>query len=168
MTRKLTEWHLQHGQTENLGPSSGCRTTAVPMAPESKYDFHELEAYPENIGWEVSMGIRRHEVGPIMSKAVEDGGTVYLAGLTADDTSGSITEQTKQVLAKIDKYLADAGTDKSKLLTAMILVSDIGLKPAMNEVWNAWIDPENPPTRACVGVQLEGATNVEIIVTAKK
>ena len=50
----------------------------------------------------------------------------------------------------------------------MIFVSDIGLKPEMNEVWNAWIDADNPPTRACVGVQLDGTTNVEIIVTAKK
>ncbi len=114
------------------------------------------------------MSIKRHEVGSIMSKAVEDGDTVYLAGMTADDKSGSIAEQTKQVLAKIDKYLADAGTDKSKLLTALIFVSDIGLRPEMNEVWNAWIDAENPPTRACVGVQLDGTTNVEIIVTAKK
>ena len=114
------------------------------------------------------MSIKRHEVGPIMSKAVEDGDTVYLAGMTADDQSGSIAEQTAEVLAKIDKYLAAAGTDKTKLLSALILVSDIGLRPEMNEVWNAWIDDDNPPTRACVGVQLAGTTNVEIIVTARK
>ena len=54
------------------------------------------------------MSIKRHDVGSIMSKAVEDGDTVYLASLTAGDTSGTIAEQTKQVLAKIDKYLADA------------------------------------------------------------
>jgi enamine deaminase RidA (YjgF/YER057c/UK114 family) len=76
--------------------------------------------------------------------------------------------QTAEVLAKIDKNLAIAGTDKSKLLSAMIYVSDIGLRPELNEVWNAWIDPANPPTRACVGVQLEGTTNVEIIVVARK
>jgi enamine deaminase RidA (YjgF/YER057c/UK114 family) len=64
--------------------------------------------------------------------------------------------------------LAAAGTDKSYLLSAQIFVSDIALRPQMNEVWNAWIDPRNPPTRACVGVQLEGNTKVEIVVVAAK
>ncbi|HJO97345.1 MAG TPA: RidA family protein [Rhodospirillales bacterium] len=114
------------------------------------------------------MSIKRHQVGPVMSGIVEDGDTVYLQGLTADDKSGSVGVQTAEVLAKIDKNLAIAGTDKSKLLSAMIYVSDIDLRPELNEVWNAWIDPANPPTRACVGVQLEGTTNVEIIVVARK
>ena len=117
---------------------------------------------------ENAMAIKRHDVGPIMSKAVEDGDTVYLAGLTADDPSKDIKGQTQEVLDKIDSYLAAAGTDKSKLLSALIFVSDIGLRPQMNELWNAWLDPGNPPTRACVGVQFEGNTLVEIIVVARK
>jgi enamine deaminase RidA (YjgF/YER057c/UK114 family) len=114
------------------------------------------------------MSITRHGIGPIMSQIVEDGDTVYLQGFTADDKSADIKTQTQQVLAKIDKALAAAGSDKSRLLSAQIFVSDIGLRPQMNEVWTAWIDPKNPPTRACVGVQLEGNTKVEIIVVARK
>ena len=114
------------------------------------------------------MSITRHGIGPIMSQIVEDGDTVYLQGFTADDKSADIKTQTQQVLAKIDKALAAAGSDKSRLLSAQIFVSDIGLRPQMNEVWTAWIDPKNPPTRACVGVQLEGNTKVEIVVVARK
>ena len=114
------------------------------------------------------MSITRHGIGPIMSQIVEDGNTVYLQGFTADDKSADIKTQTQQVLAKIDKALAAAGSDKSHLLSAQLFVSDIALRPQMNEVWTAWIDPKNPPTRACVGVQLEGSTKVEIIVVARK
>ena len=114
------------------------------------------------------MSITRHGIGPIMSQIVEDGDTVYLQGFTADDKSADIKGQTSQVLANIDKALAAAGSDKSRLLSAQFFVSDIALRPQMNEVWTAWIDPKNPPTRACVGVQLEGNTKVEIIVVARK
>ncbi len=114
------------------------------------------------------MTITRHGIGPILSSVAEDGNTVYLQGFTADDKSADIKVQTQQVLAKIDKALGAAGSDKSHLLSAQIFVSDIGLRPQMNEVWSAWIDPKNPPTRACVGVQLEGNTKVEIVVVAKK
>ena len=114
------------------------------------------------------MSITRHGVGPIMSQVVESGDTVYVQGFTADDKSADIKGQTAQVLAKIDKALAAAGSDKSQLLSAQIFVSDIALRPQLNEVWTAWIDPKNPPTRACVGVQLEGNTKVEIIVVARK
>ena len=114
------------------------------------------------------MAITRHGIGSIMSQVVEDGNTVYLQGFTADDKSADIKTQTRQVLAKIDKTLAAAGSDKACLLSAQIFVSDIALRPQLNEVWAAWIDPKNPPTRACVGVQLEGNTKVEIIVVARK
>ncbi len=115
------------------------------------------------------MGIKRTETGPIMSRVVEHNGVVYLCGLTADDQGVSIKGQTEQVLSKIDKYLAAAGTGKSKLLTATVYLSDMSLKPAMNEVWQAWIDPHNPPTRACVGTALgTPQTLVEIVVCAAK
>ncbi|RPI10582.1 MAG: RidA family protein [Zetaproteobacteria bacterium] len=114
------------------------------------------------------MAIARQGVGPIMSQIVVHGDTVYLQGFTADDKNADIKTQTKQVLAKIDAALAEAGTDKSHLLSAQLFVSDIGLRPQMNEVWTAWIDSRNPPTRACVGVQFEGNTKVEIVVVAAK
>jgi len=117
---------------------------------------------------EAAMFIKRHGIGQIMSQVVEDGDTVYVQGMTADDKNADIKTQTRQALAKIDKALAAAGTDKSHLLSALIFVSDIGLRPQMNEVWSAWVDPKNPPTRCCVGVQLEGNTGVEIVVVAKK
>ncbi|MFT5448653.1 MAG: enamine deaminase RidA (YjgF/YER057c/UK114 family) [Gammaproteobacteria bacterium] len=115
------------------------------------------------------MSITRHETNKLMSRAVEHNGVVYVAGLTADDRSLGMKEQTEQVLAKIDGYLAKCGTDKSKLLTAMIYITDMAQKPAMNEVWTAWVDPENKSTRACVCVELDGPTTlVEIVVSAAK
>ena len=114
------------------------------------------------------MVITRHGIGQLISQVVEHGDTVYVQGMTADDKTSNIQEQTRQVLAKIDRALAAAGTDKSHLLSAHIFVSDIALRPQLNEVWAAWIDPRNPPIRACVGVQLEGSTKVEIVVVAAK
>lgn len=119
------------------------------------------------------MPITRHEIttgpGPRMSRVVVKGDTVYLAGLTAGDTSGDIKSQTRQILDKIDGYLALAGTDKSKLLQANLWITDMANFAAMNEVWNAWVDPENPPVRACVqaGLARPGLL-VEIMVTALK
>jgi len=115
------------------------------------------------------MSIERHDLNEAMSKVVEHNGTVYVAGTTAADKSLGMKQQTEQVLAKIDEYLARGGTNKSKLLAATVYISDMAQKPAMNEAWNAWIDRKNPPTRACVAVEL-GSPNtlVEIVVTAAK
>ena len=115
------------------------------------------------------MSITRHDLNDIMCKVVEHNGTVYVSGNTADDNSVGMKEQTEQVLAKIDGFLAKAGTDKSKLLAATIYVSDMSQKPAMNEAWSAWVDRDNPPTRACVAVELgTPETLVEIVVNAAK
>ena len=114
------------------------------------------------------MTITRHQQNNLMSRVVEYNGMVYLQGVTPDNNDGDITQQTKEVLAKIDQGLALAGSNKSKLLTCLIFLSDIGLRPAMNKVYEAWLDPKNKPTRACVGIQLEGKCMVEIIVTAAK
>ena len=115
------------------------------------------------------MSINRHDLNETMSKVVEHNGVVYVAGNTADDRSVGMKEQTEQVLAKIDGFLAKAGTDKSKLLAATVYVSDMSQKPAMNEAWSAWIDRDNPPTRACVAVELgTPETLVEIVVNAAK
>lgn len=107
--------------------------------------------------------------GPIMSRCVIKGDTVYVAGLTASDRSADITGQTQQILDKIDGYLAQAGTDKSKLLQANLWITDMSNFAAMNAVWNAWVDPENPPVRACVRADLAvPELLVEIMVTAYK
>src|SRR5262245_3359403 len=67
-----------------------------------------------------NMSVKRINAGPRMSSAVVHGDTVYLAGLTADDTKADVKGQTKQILDKIDKFLAEAGSDKSKILSANI------------------------------------------------
>jgi enamine deaminase RidA (YjgF/YER057c/UK114 family) len=103
---------------------------------------------------------------PHISGAVVYGDTVYLQGVTPDP-GGDITSQTKQVLERIDTLLAMAGTDKSKLLAAQVWLSDMRLFEAHNAVWNAWVDRENPPVRACVRADLvRPGLLVEIMVTA--
>jgi enamine deaminase RidA (YjgF/YER057c/UK114 family) len=114
------------------------------------------------------MSVKRHEVGATMSRVVEHNGTVYVAGTTAGDIKGDIKDQTRQVLKTIDDRLKMGGTDKSKLLSAQIFVSDVNLRPAMNEVWQAWLDPANTPTRACVQAGLAPGVLVEIVVVAAK
>ena len=103
-----------------------------------------------------------------MSQAVVHNGTVYLAGQVAVDKAGeSVTEQTRNILDRIDKYLAMSGTDKSKLLSAEIWLSDIGTFDEMNAVWDAWVSPGNTPARACVEANLASPKfTVEIMVTA--
>ena len=117
--------------------------------------------------------IRRIDItqppGPRMSRCVVRGDTVYLAGLTAADTNQDIKGQTKQILDKIDKFLKEAGTDKSKILSANIWLTDIGTWGQMNEVWDAWVSPGNSPARATVEAKLANpALKVEIMVQAAK
>jgi len=113
--------------------------------------------------------ITRYNPGSRMSQAVEHNGVVYLAGQVANDLGTDVTEQTRQVLAKIDALLETAGSDKSKLLWAQLWVTDMRNFAAMNEVWDAWIDPTNPPVRAglCSDLAAPGYL-VEIMVTAAK
>jgi len=119
------------------------------------------------------MSIQRIDVtsgpGPIMSRCVVNGDTVYVCGLTATDRTADIKGQTQQILDKIDGYLAQAGTDKSKLLQANLWITDMANFAGMNEMWNAWVDPANPPVRACVKADLAvPELLVEIMVTAAK
>ena len=85
-----------------------------------------------------------------LSRVVVHKDVAYLSGLTADDGGAEIREQTRQVLSKADRYLAAAGTDKSRLLSAQIWLRDIGDFGAMNEVWREWLDGFAPPARATV------------------
>jgi enamine deaminase RidA (YjgF/YER057c/UK114 family) len=116
------------------------------------------------------MTIERKEVGPRMSQIVVHGDTVYLAGIVAQANKGkSMTEQTKEILATIDNYLAQAGSDKSKLLQANIWITDMGKFAEMNAVWDAWVSPGNTPARACVEAKLASPDyHVEIMVVAAK
>ena len=88
---------------------------------------------------------------PIISFASVHAGLVYLCGVTADATKlGDVKDQTRQVLERIDRLLARAGTSKSKMLSAQVWLTDMSLFAAHNEAWNAWVDPKNPPVRACL------------------
>ncbi|MFO0333708.1 MAG: RidA family protein [Pseudomonadota bacterium] len=111
--------------------------------------------------------IRRLETGPRMSQAVIHGGTVYLAGQVADDTSADVTGQTRQILAAIDRLLAAAGTDKTRILSANVYLSDIGTFAQMNAAWDAWVAAGHTPARATVEAKLvTPAYKVEIQVIA--
>jgi enamine deaminase RidA (YjgF/YER057c/UK114 family) len=117
------------------------------------------------------MTISRHSImdsgnfRPIISRAVVHEGMVYLCGLTADPI-GDITVQTRQVLSRIDSLLEQVGTNKSKLLTAQVWLSNMRLFRQHNLAWNEWVDPENPPVRACVQAELfDPGLLVEVMVT---
>ena len=116
------------------------------------------------------MTIKRIESGPRMSKIVVHGDTVYLAGLTANKTVGqSLAEQSKEILGLIDGFLAQAGTDKSKLLSATIWLSDIRTVDEFNKVWDVWAVGGSTPARACIEALLQGPDKqIEIMVTAAR
>ena len=115
------------------------------------------------------MSITRHDPSSILSQAVTYGDTVYLAGIVAKNLETDIKGQTKEVLAEIDRLLAKCGSSKSKILTAVIWVTDIRNRAPMNEVWTEWVDKKNLPARACVEAALADPNAlVEIMVTAAK
>ncbi len=123
------------------------------------------------------MAISRYEVRkitdatqgqPIISLAVAHDDKVYLCGVTPDPV-GDVKVQTAQVLRRIDRLLHQAGTDKSKLLTAQVWLADMRLFEDHNAAWNEWVDPNNPPARACVRADLwQPGMLVEIMVTATR
>lgn len=112
--------------------------------------------------------ISRVETDPRRSRAVIYNGIVFIGGQTCDDRRQNITGQTQQALAKIEKFLASAGTDKSRLISAQIWMADIERDIAeMNKVWDAWTAPGAAPTRATAQVKFASKDLlVEIMVTA--
>ena len=112
--------------------------------------------------------ITRLESGPRMSEAVIHGDTVYLAGQVGEP-GDDIIAQTTTVLSEIDRLLALAGSDKSRILMATIWLADIADFAAMNSVWDAWVDKANPPARATSEAKLAAPDYlVEIIIIAAK
>ena len=100
------------------------------------------------------MTIRRLQPEGRLAGAVMHGNTVYLAGQVADDPTQDAEAQTADVLRQIDALLAEAGTDKSRLLSCQIFLREMADFPAMNRAWDAWFDRANPPARATVQAQL--------------
>ncbi len=114
------------------------------------------------------MSIQRLQTGERMSQVVIHGNTVYTAGQVALDAPGEpVTDQTRDILKRIDNLLAQAGSDKSRLLSATIWISDMSTFGEMNAVWDAWVAPGATPARACVEAKLATPQfTVEIAVIA--
>jgi len=115
------------------------------------------------------MTIERRHVGKRLSGLVihHAAGTAYLAGQVAGDPTADVSGQTRQVLKLIDSLLAEAGSDKMKILSATIFLPDIGDFAAMNAVWEEWVVPGQTPARATVEAKLASPDyRVEIQVVA--
>ncbi len=113
--------------------------------------------------------LQRHTRTPIMHRIVEANGVLYFGGIVAEDKSASMRGQTEQILARVGALLSEAGSDKSKVLTATIFITDMGQKDGMNEAWTSWFAPEHLPSRATIGVaDLGPKVLIEVVVTAAK
>lgn len=114
------------------------------------------------------MTIQRIESGTRMSQAVIHGDTIYLSGQVGEPGS-SVADQTRQVLTQIEDLLAQAGSDKSKILMATIWMADMADFAKMNTVWDAWVGGKDAPARATGEAKLATPDyKVEIIVTAAR
>lgn len=112
-------------------------------------------------------GLHRFHVGDRLSEMAVYNGTVYLAGQVPDDASQDIRGQTAQVLAMVDRLLAEAGTDRARILMAQIYLADLADYDGMNEVWDDWVPPGDAPPRATVQAKLANAGwRIEIVITA--
>ena len=100
------------------------------------------------------------------SRAVVHGGLVFTVAVSPDPAPASVYQQARKALARIDESLAMAGTDKSRILSAIVYIADIARKEELNKAWDEWVDRDNPPMRACLGADLEPPHLVEILVTA--
>jgi enamine deaminase RidA (YjgF/YER057c/UK114 family) len=85
---------------------------------------------------------------------------------TSDVETTSMYEQTRSTLAALDRQLAGAGVAKSRIVTAIVYIADMSRKAEMNRAWEAWVDMDHPPMRACIGAALEAGDLIEIVVTA--
>lgn len=110
--------------------------------------------------------IKRIGVGPRMSEAVSYNGIVWVAGQVGHP-GDSVGNQTRQCLAEVDRILAEAGTDKTRILSAQIWLADISTFAEMNVVWDAWVPQGHTPARATGEAKLAAPDyKVEVIVTA--
>lgn len=111
--------------------------------------------------------IKRHIQTRINHRVVEAGGILHFGGLIADDLSLDMKGQTAQICAKIDKLLAEVGSNKEKLVTAMLYITDFDQKEGMNDAWLEWLPAEHLPTRATIGVaELGKNVLIEVVVSA--
>lgn len=111
--------------------------------------------------------IQRFHVGARLSETAVFNGVIYLAGMVPESGASDIRAQTADVLAQIDRLLAEAGSDKTRILRTQIYLADIADIGVMNEVWDAWVAPGHTPPRATVEAALANPDwKIEIVVTA--
>lgn len=115
----------------------------------------------------LSQGLHRFHVGDRLSEMAIFNGTVYLAGQVPSDSTQDIRGQTAQVLAMVDKLLAEAGTDRAHVLMCQIFLADMADFAGMNDIWDDWVAPGDAPPRATVQACLARAEwKIEVVVTA--
>lgn len=143
----------------NGGRGEGCRVLL--MRNQVRHAACAFKKRDRNV-------IVRREKTKIMHRVVEHSGVVYLGGVIADEVNGtSMRDQAAEVCGKIEKLLSDAGSDKSKLLSATVFITDMSQKAEMNDVWTSWLPAEDLPCRATIGVSDLGQNVlIEIVVTA--
>ena len=113
------------------------------------------------------MNIARRFTTERVSKVVVYNDTVYLSGQVAEDVDENIVGQSKSTLSRVEHFLAEAGTDKSKILSALIHIKHTADAPTFNEIWNAWLPEGCAPARTCVQANmLREAVLIEITVVA--
>lgn len=105
---------------------------------------------------------------PTRSRAAATDNLVFTVAVAPDPCPPTVYEQAVKTLARIDESLAMCGSDKSKILSAIVYLNDVTQKKELNRAWDEWVDKANPPMRACVGVDIEPPHLVEIVVTAAK
>ena len=116
------------------------------------------------------MSIQRFHVGPRLSEMAVHNGIIYLAGQVAEDASQDISGQTRQILAVIDKLLAEVGSDKTRILSTTIYLADMADFAGMNAAWDAWVVPGATPPRATVEASLAKPgykVEIQLIAAAK-
>jgi enamine deaminase RidA (YjgF/YER057c/UK114 family) len=159
-TNRFTRRDAMAGSVVAAGVFASGLASADPQAGERSIMEMEIRR----------IGITEPAAGiPIISFATVHAGIVCLCGVTADPNRlGDVKDQTAQILGRIDLLLGRAGTDKSKLLTAQVWLTDMRLFEDHNAAWNAWVDPKNPPARACLQSPAlwRPGMLVEIMVTA--
>jgi enamine deaminase RidA (YjgF/YER057c/UK114 family) len=117
---------------------------------------------------EQSMITRFPGLTPTRSRAVATDDLVFTVAVAPDPVPVSVYEQSVKVLARVDESLALCGSHKSRILAVTIYLADVMQKKEFNRAWDAWVDAQNPPMRACIGVAIEPPHLVEVVVTAAK
>lgn len=113
------------------------------------------------------MTITRNQKTPIMHRSVVHNGVAYFGGVVGADLTAGMEDQTRSITERLDALLTAVGTDKTKLLTAMLYITDMSLKGEMNKAWTDWIAETDLPTRATIGVaDLGEGCLIEVVISA--